>query len=125
MKYERECHQRDILQTRLFQMEKELANRQQQSKLLGQLQIDIKRLHVAFDALEVRQRIPAVVRSLLSPLLLQAENTQLNAQLSLARPTSVQLHKFRHGTVHPSLAFILHLSRFCTDIPHSCHESLC
>ena len=122
MKYERECHQRDILQSRLFQVEKELANRQQQSKLLGQLQIDIKRLHVAFDALEVSR---CIARSLLSHSL-QAENTQLNAQLSLTRPTSIQLHKFRHGTVQTCLlvVVILHLSRF-TDVPHACHESLC
>ena len=55
MKYEREHRQREILQNRLAELEKELVNRQQQSKLLAQLQIDIKRLHLAFDALEVIQ----------------------------------------------------------------------
>ena len=54
MKYEREHRQREILQVRLADMEKELLNRQQQSNLLAQLHIDIKRLHLAFDALEVR-----------------------------------------------------------------------
>ena len=53
IKFERECRQREVLQSRLEEMEKELLNRQHQSTLLGQLQVDIKRLHQAFDALEV------------------------------------------------------------------------
>lgn len=54
MKYEREHRQREILQCRLMDLEKEVINRQQQSQLLTQLQIDIQRLHLAFDALEVK-----------------------------------------------------------------------
>jgi hypothetical protein len=53
IKYERECRQRELLQNRLIELEKDLLNRQQQSKLLAKLQVDIQRLHSAFDALEV------------------------------------------------------------------------
>jgi len=90
IKYERECNRCEFLQTRIIELEQELLNRKHQSKILGQLQTDVKRLHSAFDALEV-------------------ENTQLNAQLTLARNTSLssQLDKFRH------------------DLAHTCHESLC
>jgi len=90
MKYERECSRCELLQARIVQLEQELFNRKQQSKILGRLQTDVKRLHSAFDALEV-------------------ENTQLNAQLSRARNTSLssQLDKFRH------------------DLAQTCHESLC
>ncbi len=55
-KYERECHRREILQQKLIELEKELQNRQRQSKLLGQLQTDVERLHLAFNALEVKQK---------------------------------------------------------------------
>jgi hypothetical protein len=54
-KYERECHRREILQQNLIELEKELQNKQRQSKLLGQLQTDVERLHLAFNALEVRK----------------------------------------------------------------------
>jgi len=83
MKYERECNRCELLQTRIIQLEQELLNRKHQSKILGQLQTDVKRLHSAFDALEV-------------------ENTHLNAQLSLARNASLssQLDKFRHDLAH-------------------------
>ena len=53
MKYERECSRCEILQARIVQLEQELFNRKQQSKILGRLQTDVKRLHSAFDALEV------------------------------------------------------------------------
>ena len=52
-KYERECHRRESLQKKLLELEKELQNRQCQSILLGQLQTDVERLHIAFNALEV------------------------------------------------------------------------
>ncbi|CAF1501139.1 unnamed protein product, partial [Adineta ricciae] len=94
-KYERECHRRESLQKKLLELEKELQNRQCQSILLGQLQTDVERLHIAFNALE-------------------AENNQLTAQLSLVQnscPSSVrlssQLEKFRH------------------ELAQTCHESLC
>ncbi|CAF2678634.1 unnamed protein product [Rotaria sp. Silwood2] len=84
-KYERECRRREILQQKLIELEKELQNRQHQSKLLGQLQTDIEQLHLAFNALET-------------------ENSQLNAELAFVRnnrPLSVrlpsQLESFRHG----------------------------
>lgn len=53
MKYEREYSRCELLQTRIVQLEQELNHRKQQSKILGQLQTDVKRLHSAFDALEV------------------------------------------------------------------------
>ncbi len=53
-KYERECHRRESLQQRLIEIEKELQNRQHQSALLEQLQTDVERLHLAFNALEVK-----------------------------------------------------------------------
>ena len=53
MRYERECNRCELLKTRILQLEEELFNRKQQSKILGQLQTDVKRLHSAFDALEV------------------------------------------------------------------------
>ncbi|CAF1443065.1 unnamed protein product [Adineta steineri] len=83
MKYERECNRCEVLQTRIIEIEQELLNRKQQSKILGQLQTDVKRLNTAFDALEV-------------------ENTQLNVQLSLARTThlSTRLDRFRHELAH-------------------------
>ncbi|CAF4268051.1 unnamed protein product [Rotaria socialis] len=79
-KYERESNRCEVLQTRIIELEQELLNRKHQSKILGQLKTDVKRLHSAFDALEV-------------------ENTQLNVQLSLARNPhlSSQLDKFRNG----------------------------
>lgn len=54
MKYEREYSRCELLQTRIIQLEQELIHRKQQSKILGQLQTDVKRLHSAFDALEVK-----------------------------------------------------------------------
>ncbi|CAF1209061.1 unnamed protein product [Rotaria sp. Silwood1] len=94
-KYERECRRREILQQKLLELEKELQNRQHQSKLLGQLQTDIAQLHLAFNALET-------------------ENSQLNAELSFLRnnrPLSVhmssQLEPFRH------------------ELGQTCHESMC
>ena len=107
MKYEREYSRCELLQTRILQLEQELVNRKQQSKILGQLQTDVKRLHSAFDALEV-------------------ENTQLNAQLSLARNTSLssQLDKFRHGNCHLHSSSINPYS-FPLDLAQTCHESLC
>ncbi len=54
IKYERECSRCELLQTRIIQLEQELINRKQQSKILGKLQTDVKRLHSAFDALEVK-----------------------------------------------------------------------
>ncbi|UJR22492.1 hypothetical protein I4U23_025545 [Adineta vaga] len=94
-KYERECHRRESLQKKIIELEKELQNRQCQSILLGQLQTDVERLHIAFNALE-------------------AENNQLTTQLSLVQnscPSSVrlssQLEKFRH------------------ELAQTCHESLC
>lgn len=63
MKYEQELNRSETLQTRIIELERELIHRQQQSKILLQLQSDVKRLHTAFKALEV-------------------ENAQLNAQLS-------------------------------------------
>jgi len=94
-KYERECHRRELLQKKLIELEKELQNRRHQSTLLEQLQTDVEHLHLAFHALE-------------------AENTRLNAQLSLvgkARPLSAhissQLDKFRH------------------ELSQTCHESMC
>ena len=53
MKYERECNRCELLQARIIELEQELLNRKQQSKILGQLQNDVKRLHSAFNALEV------------------------------------------------------------------------
>jgi hypothetical protein len=53
MKYERECNRCELLQARIIELEQELLNRKHQSKILGQLQTDVKRLHSAFDALEV------------------------------------------------------------------------
>ncbi len=53
-KYERECHRRELLQKKLLELEKDLQNKQCQSKLLGQLQTDVERLHLAFNALEVK-----------------------------------------------------------------------
>ena len=53
MKYEREYSRCELLQTRILQLDQELIHRKQQSKILGQLQTDVKRLHSAFDALEV------------------------------------------------------------------------
>jgi hypothetical protein len=53
MKYERECNRCELLQGRIIELEQELLNRKHQSKILGQLQTDVKRLHSAFDALEV------------------------------------------------------------------------
>ncbi|CAF1331758.1 unnamed protein product [Rotaria sordida] len=94
-KYERECRRREILQQKLIELEKELQNRQHQSKLLGQLQTDIEQLHLAFNALET-------------------ENSQLNAELSFIRnnrPLSIrlssQLEQYRH------------------EIGQTCHESMC
>jgi predicted nuclease with TOPRIM domain len=94
-KYQRECHRRELLEQKLIELEKELQNRQRQSVLLVQLQTDVERLHQAFNALE-------------------AENAQLNSQLSLVRNTrpvsarlSSQLDKFRH------------------ELSQTCHESLC
>ncbi|CAF1617101.1 unnamed protein product [Adineta ricciae] len=83
MKYERECNRCELLQTRVIELEQELLTRKHQSKILGQLQTDVKRLNTAFDALEV-------------------ENTQLNVQLSLARTNhlSTQLDRFRHELAH-------------------------
>ena len=57
MKYERECNRCELLQARIIELEQELLNRKHQSKILGQLQTDIKRLHSAFDALEVNFQI--------------------------------------------------------------------
>ncbi|CAF2405159.1 unnamed protein product [Rotaria sp. Silwood2] len=84
-KYERECNRCELLQTRIIELEQELLNRKYQSKILGRLQTDVKRLHSAFDALEV-------------------ENTQLNVQLTFSRNThlSSQLDKFRHGNYKTS-----------------------
>ncbi|CAF1300532.1 unnamed protein product [Rotaria sp. Silwood1] len=83
IKYERECNLCELLKTRIVELEQELLGRKYQSKILGQLQTDVKRLHSAFDALEV-------------------ENTQLNVQLSLSRNThlSSQLDKFRYELAH-------------------------
>ena len=53
MKYERECNRCELLQTRVIELEQELLTRKHQSKILGQLQTDVKRLNTAFDALEV------------------------------------------------------------------------
>ena len=53
VRYERECNRCELLKTRILQLEEELFNRKQQAKILGQLQTDVKRLHSAFDALEV------------------------------------------------------------------------
>lgn len=53
MKYEQECNRGETLQSRIIELEQELVNRKQQSKILGQLQLDVKRLHTAFNALEV------------------------------------------------------------------------
>ncbi|CAM4802356.1 unnamed protein product [Rotaria magnacalcarata] len=86
-KYERECRRREIVQQKLIELEKELQNRQRQSKLLVQLQTDIEQLHLAFNALET-------------------ENSQLNAELSFVRinrPLSTrlssQIDQFRHGQI--------------------------
>ncbi|UJR26595.1 hypothetical protein I4U23_007915 [Adineta vaga] len=83
VKYERECNRCELLQARIIAVERELLNRKYQSKVLGQLQTDVKRLNTAFDSLEV-------------------ENTQLNVQLSLARTNhlSSQLDRFRHELAH-------------------------
>lgn len=40
-----------------MELEKELQNRQCQSILLGQLQTDVERLHIAFNALEVKSTV--------------------------------------------------------------------
>jgi hypothetical protein len=53
MKYERECNRCELLQTRILGLEQELLHRKHQSKILGQLQTDVKRLNSAFSALEV------------------------------------------------------------------------
>lgn len=53
MKYEQELNRSETLQTRIIELERELIHRQQQSKILLQLQSDVKRLHTAFKALEV------------------------------------------------------------------------
>ncbi len=53
-KHERECRRRELLEQKLIELEKELQNRQRQSILLVQLQTDVERLHVAFNALEVK-----------------------------------------------------------------------
>jgi hypothetical protein len=53
-KHERECHRRELLEQKVLELEKELKNRQRQSILLVQLQNDVERLHLAFNALEVR-----------------------------------------------------------------------
>ncbi len=53
-KYERECHRRESLEQKLIELENELKNRQRQSILLVQLQTDVERLHLAFNALEVK-----------------------------------------------------------------------
>lgn len=68
-KYEQEVNRCETLQNRIVQLEEELVHRKQQSKILGQLQIDVKRLHSAFTALEV-------------------ENTHLHNQLSVVRSSS-------------------------------------
>ena len=70
LKYEQECNRCETLQSRIIELEQEIVHRKQQSKVLGQLQLDVKRLHTAFNALEV-------------------ENTQLNAQLSLLRRPTI------------------------------------
>lgn len=57
IKYERECNRCESLQARIIELEQELLNRKHQSKILGQLQTDVKRLHSAFDALEVNIKI--------------------------------------------------------------------
>ncbi len=53
-KHERECHRRELLEQKLLELEKELKDRQRQSILLVQLQTDVERLHLAFNALEVK-----------------------------------------------------------------------
>lgn len=55
-KYEREHNRCELLKARLVQLEQELLNRKNQSKILGQLQTDVQRLHSAFDALEVHDK---------------------------------------------------------------------
>ena len=57
MKYEQESNRCESLQNRIIELEQELVHRKQQSKVLGQLQVDVKRLHSAFNALEVRKNI--------------------------------------------------------------------
>lgn len=110
IKYERECRQRDLLQSRVLELEKELISRKHQSKLLTQLQIDVKRLHLAFAALEVRRKTKPNLFSFsfidrIDLFFLQAENIELNAELSLVQSdsrVSVQLEQLRHGTTQTS-----------------------
>lgn len=92
-KYEQEANRSETLQNRIVQLEEELGHRKQQSKILGQLQIDVKRLHSAFNALEVRgaSLIVQSVFLLLSFFFFQVENTHLHNQLSLVHRPSVPI----------------------------------
>jgi hypothetical protein len=92
IKYEQECNRCELLQARLVDLEQDLVNRKQQSKILGQLQIDVKRLHSAFHALEVCLHNKRHIYSFsFTFYFIQVENTQLNTQLSLIRQNSLPI----------------------------------
>ena len=78
MKYEREYSRCELLQTKIVQLEQELFHRKQQSKILGQLQTDVKRLHSAFDALEVNSH-----PQLNHPLFLSSLGRKYSTQCSI------------------------------------------